>query len=80
MSIIINPNAPQQPKQERMSELQVLVDTMRVIASFRRKWLDLEAAKQGDGVTEITASEILTITDAQRHILEDMCRFILYGK
>ena len=78
MSIIINPNAP--PPQQRLSEIQVLVDTMRVIASFRREWLDLEAAKNGDGVTEITASEILTISDAQRHILEDMCRFILYGK
>lgn len=74
MSIIINPNAP--PR----SQIDIIFDTMRVIAGYRTLFFDLEAAKQSDGVTpEATATELIRIEETQQKLMQEMVTFILYG-
>lgn len=74
MSRIINPNAPQK------DPLQQILDTMRIIAQFRKSFFDLEAAKQCDGVTPpLTPEQIKRIEDEQQYMMQEMVTFILYG-
>ncbi len=75
--IIINPNAPVTLKQDYVG---TIFNTMRTIAGYRQVFFDLEAAKQSNGVNEVTATDIEKICDAQQDLIQEMVDFILYGE
>lgn len=75
MSRIIDPNAP-----SKINGLDFLIDTMRVIANYRKQYLDLRAMLQNDGVQEpLTTIEINRIHAAMEAVAENLLEFILYG-
>lgn len=73
MSVIVDPNAP------RRSYIDTVFDTMRRIAGYREVYFQLHAAKQCNGVQEVTAADIERLTDAQQRLIQEMVEFILYG-
>jgi hypothetical protein len=77
VSRIINPNAPPPRKADG---LDTIIDIMRVIASYRKSFFDLEACKQHDGVSErLTPEQIDKVCEEQNKLMQDMVTFILYG-
>lgn len=77
MNRIINPNAPQRP---RSSALDEVLGTMRAIAAYRLHYLDLTAQMQGDGIHQLSASQLTEIEQLRTATLRDMVEFIIYGE
>jgi len=73
-NLIINPNAPPQ-KQE--SELDYILDTMKVIAQFRLEYLDLEKRIMTE---ELTATQLEELAAQQNTVAIRMVNFIVNGK
>jgi hypothetical protein len=73
-NLIINPNAPP-PKQK--SELDYILDTMKVIAQFRLEYLDLEKRIMTE---ELTASQLEELAAQQNNVAIKMVSFIVTGK
>jgi len=73
-NLIINPNAPP-PKQK--SELDYILDTMKVIAQFRLEYLDLEKRIMTE---ELTATQLEELAAQQNTVAIRMVNFIVNGK
>ena len=73
-NLIINPNAP---PQKQKSELDYILDTMKVIAQFRLEYLDLEKRIITE---ELTATQLEELAAQQNTVAIRMVNFIVNGK
>jgi len=73
-NLIINPNAP---PQKQKSELDYILDTMKVIAQFRLEYLDLEKRIMTE---ELTATQLEELAAQQNTVAIRMVNFIVNGK
>ncbi len=76
MSVIINPNEPAAARQAK-SELDMILDTMRIIGEFRKAYMLLEDEKKINGKT---IDQYDDLSDKQELICVNMVRFIIEGK
>jgi hypothetical protein len=73
--IIIDPHKP--PKTQKEIELEMILNTMRVIGEMRHEYISYEAMKTIEGVS---ATQIEDICMKQEEVAMRIIRFIIEGK